>query len=54
LSDDLTAVPVITIGPQQAEENCAVADLPAISSDTMEAVKKTYDQQVREQVHYRW
>jgi aryl-alcohol dehydrogenase-like predicted oxidoreductase len=40
--------------PKQAEENCAAADLPAISNDAMEAVKWIYDQHVRERVHYRW
>jgi aryl-alcohol dehydrogenase-like predicted oxidoreductase len=40
--------------PQQAHENCAAADLPAISNDAMEAVKRAYDQYVREQVHCRW
>ena len=40
--------------PQQAEENCAAADLPAISAEAMEAVKRIYDRYVREQVHYRW
>jgi aryl-alcohol dehydrogenase-like predicted oxidoreductase len=40
--------------PQQAEENCAAADLPALSSDAMAVVKRIYDQYVRKQVHYRW
>jgi aryl-alcohol dehydrogenase-like predicted oxidoreductase len=40
--------------PQQAEENCAAADLPAISPDVMQAVKKIYDESVRQHVHYRW
>jgi aryl-alcohol dehydrogenase-like predicted oxidoreductase len=40
--------------PQQAEENCAAADLPKISPEAMETVKRIYDQQIREQVHYRW
>jgi aryl-alcohol dehydrogenase-like predicted oxidoreductase len=40
--------------PAQAEDNCAAADLPAISSDAMAAVKRIYDEYVREQVHYRW
>lgn len=39
---------------EQAEENCAAADLPAISSDAMNAVKNVYERYVREQVHYRW
>jgi aryl-alcohol dehydrogenase-like predicted oxidoreductase len=40
--------------PQQAEDNCAAADLPAISNETMETVKRIYDQRIRELVHYRW
>jgi aryl-alcohol dehydrogenase-like predicted oxidoreductase len=40
--------------PQQAEENCAAADLPALSPETMEAVRRVYDEYCREQVHYRW
>jgi aryl-alcohol dehydrogenase-like predicted oxidoreductase len=40
--------------PQQAEENCAAADLPAISAEAMEAVKRIYDQRIRDLVHYRW
>jgi aryl-alcohol dehydrogenase-like predicted oxidoreductase len=40
--------------PQQAEENCAAADLPAISAEAMEAVKRIYARYVRERVHYRW
>lgn len=40
--------------PQQAEENCAAADLPPLSDATMEAVRRIYDQYIREQVHYRW
>jgi aryl-alcohol dehydrogenase-like predicted oxidoreductase len=39
---------------QQAEENCAAADLPALSAETMEAVRRVYDKYCREQVHYRW
>jgi aryl-alcohol dehydrogenase-like predicted oxidoreductase len=40
--------------PQQAEDNCAAADLPAISDATMETVKRIYYQRIRELVHYRW
>jgi len=40
--------------PAQTEDNCAAADLPAISSDAMAAAKRIYDEYVREQVHYRW
>jgi aryl-alcohol dehydrogenase-like predicted oxidoreductase len=40
--------------PQQAEENCAAADLPAISAETMDVVQRIYNRDIREQVHYRW
>ena len=40
--------------PQQAEDNCAAADLPPISDDAMAAVRSIYDRSIREQVHYRW
>jgi aryl-alcohol dehydrogenase-like predicted oxidoreductase len=40
--------------PQQAEENCAAADLPAISPETMDTVRRIYDKDIRELVHYRW
>jgi aryl-alcohol dehydrogenase-like predicted oxidoreductase len=40
--------------PAQAEENCAAADPPPISPQTMDAVRRIYDQRIRPQVHYRW
>jgi aryl-alcohol dehydrogenase-like predicted oxidoreductase len=40
--------------PEQAAENCAAADLPALSEETMNAVRRMYDQHIRAQVHYRW
>lgn len=40
--------------PQQAEENCAAADLPPISDSAMQAVRRIYDERIRAQVHYRW
>jgi aryl-alcohol dehydrogenase-like predicted oxidoreductase len=40
--------------PQQAEDNCAAADLPALSAEAMVAVRRIYDQYVRDQVHDRW
>ncbi len=40
--------------PKQAEENCAAADLPPLSSNAMDAVRRVYDKYFREQVHYRW
>jgi aryl-alcohol dehydrogenase-like predicted oxidoreductase len=40
--------------PAQAEENCAAADLPPLSTQTMDAIRRIYDQRIRPQVHYRW
>jgi aryl-alcohol dehydrogenase-like predicted oxidoreductase len=40
--------------PQQVEENCAAADLPALSNAAMEAVRRIYDGRIREFVHHRW
>jgi aryl-alcohol dehydrogenase-like predicted oxidoreductase len=40
--------------PAQVDENCAAADLPTISPAAMQAVRRIYDQYVREQVHLRW
>jgi len=40
--------------PQQAEENCAAADLPPISDSAMQAVRRIYEEHIREQVHHRW
>lgn len=38
----------------QVEENIRAADLPALSSQTMEGVAKIYDQQIRPLVHQLW
>ena len=38
----------------QVEENTAAADLPPLSDAAMKAVRRIYDQHVRDQVHYRW
>jgi aryl-alcohol dehydrogenase-like predicted oxidoreductase len=40
--------------PAQAEENCAAADLPALSPQTMDAIRRIYDERIRAQVHSRW
>jgi aryl-alcohol dehydrogenase-like predicted oxidoreductase len=40
--------------PEQAAENCAAADLTPLSDAAMEAVRRVYNQSIREQVHYRW
>jgi aryl-alcohol dehydrogenase-like predicted oxidoreductase len=40
--------------PEQVEENCSAADLPPLSNDAMEAVRRIYDERIRGMVHYRW
>jgi aryl-alcohol dehydrogenase-like predicted oxidoreductase len=40
--------------PAQAAENFAAADLPALSDETMAAVKDVYDRHIREHVHQLW
>jgi aryl-alcohol dehydrogenase-like predicted oxidoreductase len=40
--------------PEQVAENCSAADLPPLSPETMEAVRRVYDQHARPQVHHRW
>src|SRR5258708_8208019 len=40
--------------PAQEEENASAADLPALSQDTMEAVRMVYNQYVRDLVHSQW
>lgn len=40
--------------PEQVRENCAASDLPALSSEAMQAVRRIYDQKFRESVHPRW
>jgi aryl-alcohol dehydrogenase-like predicted oxidoreductase len=40
--------------PSQVEENVAAADLPPLSDETMAAVQRIYDGQVRQHVHHLW
>jgi len=40
--------------PEQVAQNCAASDLPALSADTMEAVRKIYNARIRGLVHARW
>ncbi len=40
--------------PGQVEENAKAADLPPLSSETMDKVREIYDAYIREQVHQRW
>ena len=40
--------------PHQVEQNCDASDFPAISEETMGAVRDLYDRTVRNHVHDRW
>ncbi|MGD2157067.1 MAG: aldo/keto reductase [Anaerolineales bacterium] len=40
--------------PKQAAENAQAADLPALSDETMTAVKGIYESMIKEHVHHRW
>jgi aryl-alcohol dehydrogenase-like predicted oxidoreductase len=40
--------------PQQAADNVAASDLPAMSEETMAAVDDIYDRLIRPHVHQRW
>ncbi len=40
--------------PSQEEENAATADLPPLSKETMDAVRKVYDQKLRGLIHPQW
>ena len=40
--------------PEQVAENCHASDLPPITSETMTAVRRIYDEEIRPQVHQRW
>jgi aryl-alcohol dehydrogenase-like predicted oxidoreductase len=40
--------------PSQVEENCTAPDLPALSQQTMAAVRAIYDTKIRPLVHQRW
>jgi len=40
--------------PRQAQDNCAASDLPPLSAQAMETVRRIYDQWIRPTVHHRW
>ncbi len=40
--------------PDQVKQNCAAADLPALSSQQMSEVRKVYDELIAPLVHHRW
>jgi aryl-alcohol dehydrogenase-like predicted oxidoreductase len=40
--------------PEQVAENCAAADVPALTPDAMAAIRRIYDGKIRALVHNRW
>jgi len=40
--------------PKQAEENARASDLPALSPETMRAIRAVYDERIRPLVHHYW
>ncbi len=40
--------------PSQVHENCAAADLPALSQETMARVREIYETKIRDSVHHYW
>jgi aryl-alcohol dehydrogenase-like predicted oxidoreductase len=40
--------------PDQVEENVRAAELPALSDETMAAIRRLYEQEVKPLVHHRW
>ena len=51
------AVTVVIPGarnPQQAKANAEAAMLPALSPETMDALKQIYDEDIKGHVHQKW
>ena len=40
--------------PAQVNENCAASDLPELTEETMHAVRRIYDERIKDIVHQRW
>ncbi len=40
--------------PAQVEQNAAAADIPELTSETMQKIRDIYDELIRDQVHQRW
>jgi aryl-alcohol dehydrogenase-like predicted oxidoreductase len=54
---DQPGVSVVIPGARNAEQataNTAAAQLPPLSDDTLRAIERIYDEQIREHVHDRW
>jgi aryl-alcohol dehydrogenase-like predicted oxidoreductase len=40
--------------PEQVVDNCRASDLAPLTSETMAATRRIYDERIREQIHQRW
>ena len=40
--------------PEQVAENCRASDLPPLSADAMETIRRIYDERIRPAIHQRW
>lgn len=40
--------------PAQVRENCAASDLPGLTEETMHAVRRIYEERIKDIVHQRW
>jgi aryl-alcohol dehydrogenase-like predicted oxidoreductase len=40
--------------PAQVADNCAASDLPALTEETMNAMRRIYEDRIKSQVHQRW
>ena len=52
--DEVSCVIPGASSPEQILANLQAADLPALSAEQMQAVRKVYDRRVRRLVHYTW
>ena len=54
MSDGVTAAIPGGKRPEQVAQNCAASDLPALSAETMNAIRAIYDQDIKPYVHHNW
>lgn len=40
--------------PNQVAENCSASDLPLLSDEAVDAIRRVYDEKIRAHVHHRW
>jgi aryl-alcohol dehydrogenase-like predicted oxidoreductase len=54
MSDSVTVVIPGARNPEQAISNAGAAELPALTSEQMDAARTIYDRLIRPYVHQRW